>query len=99
MKRAWSAVALVASLGAALYVTAAPQGAARALAEWPGWRGAQRDARSPDTSLLKSWKAGGPPLAFKATGLGTGYSSVAVAGGRIYTLGDKDGAQHLFALD
>jgi outer membrane protein assembly factor BamB len=79
---------------------AAPQGAgARATADWPSWRGPKRDALSPDTALLKSWKPGGPPLAFKASGLGGGFSSVAVAGGRIYTLGDKDGSQHLLALD
>jgi outer membrane protein assembly factor BamB len=99
MKRAWPAVALLTSCGTALYVTASAQVAGRAALEWPGWRGAQRDAVSPDTALLKSWKPGGPALVFKATGLGTGYSSVAVAGGRIYTLGDKDGSQHLFALD
>jgi outer membrane protein assembly factor BamB len=98
MKRALSA-GLLLSLGTTFYVAAAPQGAPRPAADWPGWRGAQRDALSPDKALLKSWKAGGPPLAFKASGLGTGYSSVSVAGGRIYTLGDKDGAQHLFALD
>ena len=99
MKRAWSVIVLMASFGTALYVTAAPQGAPRPAMDWPGWRGPQRDALSSDTALLKSWKPGGPPLAFKATGLGTGYSSVSVAGGRIYTLGDKGGAQHLFALD
>jgi outer membrane protein assembly factor BamB len=95
MKHAWPAAALL-SLGTALFVAAAPQSPR---AEWPGWRGAQRDAVSPDTALLKSWKPGGPPLAFKASGLGTGYSSVAVSGGRIYTLGDKGGTQYLFALD
>lgn len=96
MKRAWPAVVLTFVLTA----PAAPQGAGTfAPGDWPGWRGPQRDALSPDKALLKSWKPGGPPLAFKATGLGTGYSSVAVAGGRIYTLGDKGGAQHLFALD
>ncbi len=68
-------------------------------AEWPGFRGPQRDALSPDTALQKTWKAGGPALAWKAAGLGTGYSSVAVSGGRVYTLGDKEGSQHLFALD
>lgn len=99
MMRAWPAIVLLSSFGTVLYVAAAPQGAGLAAADWPGWRGAQRDALSPDKALLKSWKAGGPPLAFKATGLGTGYSSVAVADGRIYTLGDKAGAQHLFALD
>jgi outer membrane protein assembly factor BamB len=68
-------------------------------AEWPGFRGPKRDALSPDTALLKTWKPGGPALAWKAAGLGSGYSSVAVSGGRVYTLGDKEGAQHLFALD
>ncbi len=96
MKRAWTAVVLSFVVAA----PATPQGAgARATADWPSWRGPKRDALSPDTGLLKSWKAGGPPLAFKATGLGTGYSSVSVAGDRIYTLGDKGGTQHLFALD
>jgi outer membrane protein assembly factor BamB len=96
MKRAWTAVVLTFVVTA----PAAPQGAgARATADWPSWRGPKRDALSPDTALLKSWKPGGPPLAFKASGLGGGFSSVAVAGGRIYTLGDKDGSQHLLALD
>jgi outer membrane protein assembly factor BamB len=30
--------------------------------------------------------------------LGAGFSSVAVSGGRIYTMGDRNGAQHLIAL-
>jgi len=68
-------------------------------ADWPGWRGPGRDALSPDRGLLPEWKAPGPPLAWKAAGLGTGFSSVAIAGGRLYTLGDRDGAQHLLALD
>ena len=32
-------------------------------ADWPGWRGPNRDGKSPDTGLLKEWPAGGPPLA------------------------------------
>jgi len=96
MNRAWTAVVLTIVVTA----PATPQGAgARATADWPSWRGPKRDALSPDTALLKSWKPEGPPLAFKASGLGGGFSSVAVAGGRIYTLGDKDGSQHLLALD
>jgi outer membrane protein assembly factor BamB len=96
MKRAWTAVVL----SFVVTAPATPQGAgALPAADWPSWRGPKRDALSPDTGLLKSWKAGGPPLAFKATGLGGGFSSVAVAGGRIYTLGDKDGVQTLVALD
>ncbi len=74
--------------------------AARASAlEWPGWRGAKRDGISRETGLLPSWPEGGPPLEWKADGMGKGFSSVAVAGGRIYTLGDRDGGQHLLAFD
>lgn len=67
--------------------------------EWPGWRGPRRDGVSRETGLAPSWPPGGPPLAWKADGMGKGFSSVAVASGRIYTLGDRDGAQHLLAFD
>jgi outer membrane protein assembly factor BamB len=67
-------------------------------ADWPGWRGANRDGVSTETGLLGEWGSGGPPLAWKASGIGTGYSSVAVVGDRIYATGDKDGAQQVFAL-
>jgi outer membrane protein assembly factor BamB len=67
-------------------------------AEWPTWRGAQRDGRSPDTGLLRQWPQGGPRLALTARNLGAGFSSVAIAGGRIYTMGDRGGAQHVIAL-
>ncbi len=70
-----------------------------ATGEWPGWRGANRDAVSSETGLLTEWKAPGPPLAWKTTGLGGGFSSVSVASGRIFTMGDKEGAQHVLALN
>src|SRR5688500_19759228 len=80
---------------AALAVTA---GAALA-ADWPGWRGPNRDAQSAETGLLQEWPAGGPPLVWRAQGIGTGLSSVAVVGGRIYTMGDKAGSQQVVALN
>ncbi|HEY7410207.1 MAG TPA: PQQ-binding-like beta-propeller repeat protein [Vicinamibacteria bacterium] len=82
-------------IAAALVLSAAAAGAA----DWPSWRGPNRDARSPETGLLGEWPQGGPPLAWKAAGLGGGLSSLAIVGDRIYTLGDKDGAQHLLALN
>jgi outer membrane protein assembly factor BamB len=66
--------------------------------DWPGWRGPNRDAQSPETGLLHEWPASGPPLAWRAGGIGNGFSGVAVVGDRIYTMGDKDGAQRVFAL-
>lgn len=57
-------------------------------ATWPTFRGPQRAATSPDTGLLTSWPENGPKLLWQTAGAGRGYSSLAIAGGRIYTLGD-----------
>ena len=67
--------------------------------DWPQWRGPLRDDISTETGLLRQWPAGGPALAWKATGLGEGYSGVAVAKGRIYTMGDLGESSFLFALE
>lgn len=57
-------------------------------ADWPQWQGEKRDNKSPDTGLLKKWPEGGPALVWKRAGLGIrGFSSVAIAGGMIYTTG------------
>src|ERR1035441_10031922 len=45
-------------------------------ADWPQWRGLNRDGKSADTGLLAQWPAGGPRLVWKAQGLGEGYSSL-----------------------
>ena len=67
--------------------------------DWPQWRGAARDGISTETGLLEAWPSGGPPLAWKARGLGEGFASFAVAGGRLFTQGQRDGAQYVIALD
>jgi outer membrane protein assembly factor BamB len=67
--------------------------------EWSRWRGPKGDGLSAETGLLSQWPAEGPPLAWQAKGFGGGYASVAVAGGRIYTLGKKQGATHMIAAD
>jgi outer membrane protein assembly factor BamB len=82
----------------AVAALAATGGAALA-ADWPGWRGPNRDAQSTETGLLQEWPAGGPRLVFRAQGIGSGLSSVAVVGDRIYTMGDKAGSQQVFALN
>jgi outer membrane protein assembly factor BamB len=67
--------------------------------DWPQFRGPDRDGVSKETGLLKAWPEGGPPLVWTATGLGGGYSSLSVAGDRIYTLGNKGKVSHVVALD
>ena len=66
---------------------------------WSQWRGPQRDGHSTETGLLDRWPQDGPPLSWQAANLGRGYSSVAVAGGRVFTMGTRDGQEQLIALD
>lgn len=67
--------------------------------DWPQWRGPNRDGISTETGLLKKWPDGGPPLAWKATGLGAGHSTVAISKGRIFTMGDRGEASFVIALN
>ncbi len=66
--------------------------------DWPGWRGPHRDGRSDATGLVSQWPEDGPPLLFRASGLGSGYSSVSLAGERLFTMGDFEDGQHVLAL-
>ena len=68
-------------------------------ADWTTWLGPNRDGKSKETGLLKSWPNGGPKLVWKTKGLGEGYSSMAVVGNRIYTQGQQDQQQFVLALD
>jgi len=70
-----------------------------AAAEWPGWRGPNRDGTSPNTGLLKEWPADGPQRLWEVNTIGKGFSSVAVSGGPIYITGIVDGNLVLFAFD
>lgn len=69
------------------------------LEDWPQWRGVNRDGKSAERGLLKSWPQGGPPRAWQAAGAGEGYSSFSVAGGRLYTLGARGGTEYVMAFD
>ena len=68
-------------------------------ADWPQFHGPNRDNKSPDTGLLKTWPEGGPPRIWEAAGIGEGYSTVAIVGNRIYTTGAIDGDCVITALD
>lgn len=68
-------------------------------ADWPQWRGPKGDNIAAETGLLKAWPKEGPALAWKATGIGDGFSSVSVAQGKVFTLGDIGDAAYVMALD
>jgi outer membrane protein assembly factor BamB len=77
-----------------------PTGAARndASAPWPQFRGPNRDGISLEKGLLKQWPTGGPKPLWVARGLGDGYSSVSVAGGKVLTMGTVNGQQAILAV-
>jgi len=55
---------------------------------WSQFHGPDRDNISRETGLLKTWPDEGPSLVWTANGLGHGFSSVAIAGGMIVTVGN-----------
>ena len=67
--------------------------------DWPQWRGVERNGVSPETGLAKSWPAGGPPLVWKAQGLGAGFAAFSIAGGRLFTQGQRGSQQFVLAID
>jgi outer membrane protein assembly factor BamB len=67
--------------------------------DWAQWWGPNRDGCSSETGLLKAWPEDGPKLLWKATGLGEGFSTVAIVGDRIYTTGDEGRSCYVHALE
>jgi outer membrane protein assembly factor BamB len=67
--------------------------------DWPQWRGPNRDGISTETGLLKRWPDGGPRELWRTQGLGQGYASVAIANGKIFSLGRLKRQTHIVAMD
>jgi outer membrane protein assembly factor BamB len=52
-------------------------------ADWPQWRGLNRDNQSTETGLFKTWPAGGPKALWKVP-VAEGYAGVSIKAGRLY---------------
>jgi outer membrane protein assembly factor BamB len=71
-------------------------------AEWTMFHGPTGTNRSPDTGLLTSWAEGGPKLLWKITNIGqgvSGYSTVTVQNGRLFTSGNRNGRSVVYCFD
>lgn len=84
--------------GARAAAPAPSQAAAGTSGIWPQFRGPNRDGVSRETGLLKQWPAGGPPLLWKAHGIGTGNSAPSAAGGVLYGMSNRGGDECVWAL-
>jgi len=86
---------LISSLMVVLGLAAAVEGG-----DCPRFRGLAGDGQFSETGLLKQWPEGGPKVAWRAKGLGIGYSSATVANGTVYVTGMDDQKQgYLFAFN
>ncbi|MGE0607418.1 MAG: PQQ-binding-like beta-propeller repeat protein [Pirellulales bacterium] len=68
-------------------------------ADWPQWRGPNRDGISPSTGLLTAWPKDGPKLLWTCRDLGRGFASCAVVGDRLYTLGSDGKTAQVIAVN
>lgn len=66
--------------------------------DWPQWRGPQRNGISAESGWSETWPDSGPKVLWKAS-IGRGFSSFAVAKGRLYTMGNRDNVDTVFCLD
>ena len=69
-----------------------------AAADWPQWRGPQRDGTSTEKGLQEQWPKDGPPLLWSIETLGAGYSGPAVVGERLFIMGSNADGEYLAAL-
>jgi outer membrane protein assembly factor BamB len=66
--------------------------------DWPQWQGQARNDISPEKGLLQDWPKDGPPLVWKVSGLGGGYSTPSIAAGRVFGMGAKAEDEVVWAL-
>jgi outer membrane protein assembly factor BamB len=67
--------------------------------DWPQWRGPNADGVSTESGLLQDWPESGPPVLWQVDTAGVGYSSLAIQDGRLFTLGDLNGVEHILCFD
>src|SRR4051812_13917880 len=82
-----------------LGVIASSLGSLAPAADWPQFRGPDRNGVSKETGLLKTWPKDGPKLLWTYKDAGLGFSSVAVVGNTLYTLGTRGADEIVIALD
>jgi outer membrane protein assembly factor BamB len=75
-----------------------PVAASAGDAAWASFLGPHGNGTSTETGLLKTFPEDGPKVLWR-TQLGTGYSGLTVAGGRVFTLYGRDGREFFASFD
>src|SRR5882762_4284545 len=66
--------------------------------DWYRWRGPDLNGISKETGWLSTWPKEGPKELWKAS-VGTGFSSMSVSDGRVYTMGNENNTETVFCFD
>ncbi len=67
-------------------------------AEWPQWRGPNRDGISSETEFIKNWPEAGPKVLWHIP-LGDGYSGISIDQGKAYTMFAEGNDEFVICLD
>ncbi|HBV61789.1 MAG TPA: alcohol dehydrogenase [Rhodopirellula sp.] len=67
-------------------------------ADWPRFRGPDNNGVSQETDWNADWGNEAPPIDWRFD-VGTGYSSVVIANGRLYTLGNQQNVDTVYCLE
>ena len=68
-------------------------------ADWPQFRGPNRDGISSERGLLKKWPENGPKLIWSFEELGAGFSSPSISNGVVYITARVNKKETIFAFD
>lgn len=77
--------------------SSAARDAAAAVGDWPRWRGPNLDGISREQGWKHQWDA--PPPELWKTSLGTGFSSLAIQSGKLYTMGHVGEDDFVYCFD
>lgn len=80
---------LSASIAALCLISIVLSNAGAKTADWPQWRGPDRNGTSAERGLLKEWPTEGPKLLWQVNDIGDGYSTPSVVGNRIYLMSNR----------
>src|SRR5262245_45039837 len=67
-------------------------------ADWPQWRGPDRNGISSERNWRTDWPADGPKILWRAS-VGTGFSSISVSQGRVYKMGNTENRDMIWCFD
>ncbi len=68
-------------------------------ADWPSFRGPNRDGICTETGLLRQWPEEGPTLLWRSEQVGEGFAGMSVHGALLYTMGNHNGVEYVICVD